>query len=108
MCARLVSRVQIKRKIMDYELTKELERADFPNVEYGYHPSFEELIEACGDHFTLRTRDDIPQQLRGGMVWQAHKEIVEPWKSWSCSRKNPVEAVARLWLAIHGKEDASA
>jgi hypothetical protein len=80
---------------MDYELAKELKEAGYPikkQLITRYNrdiavPTLEELIEACGPKFmTLRLRHDSQ--------WEVNGEII-------C--RTPIEAVARLWLALHSK-----
>ena len=90
---------------MDYDLAESLMDAGFPQIGKGsligpmnklvwrsgdrvYVPTLEELIEACGDGF---------ESLERGM------------NTWFCNDTflydgtTPVEAVARLWLALNRK-----
>lgn len=54
-------------------------------------PTLEELIEACGDklHFITRVHDDIWEAGARDSFYDAG------------SGKTPIEAVARLWLALN-------
>ena len=105
---------------MNYELAKELNDAGFPqpkrwgtvlenctcgSSEYMsgnkvhapnsdcllIEPNLEELIEACGDklHFITRVHDDIWEAGARDSFYDAG------------SGKTPIEAVARLWLALN-------
>lgn len=100
---------------MDYTLTKELKHAGFPLYEIpepyntngerlfifningvSYRiPTLEELIEACGDRFGGLTRMIL---------------VVEEWTAHDTDDINidahgitPIEAVAKLWLALNKK-----
>lgn len=94
------------KKVMDYELTKQLKEAGFPQKGGSgrwatnctdtkcqkYIPTLSELIESCGDGFfslskhigfwSARTKQDC----RG-----------LPWAAWE---KTPEEAVAGLYLKL--------
>lgn len=99
---------------MNYELALELKNSGFPqegdrpgDVVSGlvnedgsmgrlYYPILEELIEACGDGvFTLGRFKDFDEE--GNMGWIATSRLT-PSRS-----KTPIEAVARLWLALNKK-----
>jgi hypothetical protein len=88
---------------VQYELAKELEEAGFPQAGKGswmsdpdaviardrvYVPTLEELIEARGTQF-----EELRQTPPG---WVAGRS---PYGR-TCHGKTPVEAVARLWLAL--------
>ncbi len=76
-----------------------------------YCPTLEELIEACGQHF---------YSLRYGYIsgmgdifhWVAHSHSVDAYSVSALNAaakegfigKNPTEAVAMLYLALHGKK----
>jgi hypothetical protein len=103
---------------MDYALAKQLKDAGFPQKEDGtqlfaygvnlgmsqkqmtaksaYRPTLEELIEACGDKFEVLNRDDDGWYCNN-IVLPEHAH--EPFYSGS----TPIEAVARLWLALNTK-----
>ena len=95
-------------QMMDNELAKELKEAGFPQaihynsggvadyLETGANgrthivsiPTLEELIEACGADFRLVERASyVPFLARDRQIVQATGE-------------SPIEAVARLWLAL--------
>lgn len=102
---------------MNYELAKELKKADWPFVEIkpGMHqcreyvdfnpegdpkigpqhfflPTLSELIEACGEKFFSLSRH--------ANVWQTN------WRDGfggDTAGSTPEEAVARLWLALNNK-----
>ena len=97
-------------QMMDNELAKELKQAGFPQtVHYDGRgvadyletdangricivsvPTLEELIEACGTAFQSVERvSHAPFLARG-------REILQT------TGQTPIEAVARLWLALHG------
>ena len=91
---------------MGYELAKLLEQAGWPQAGSGvwvvdpdsligrhrvYVPRLEELIEACGNRFEeLR---QVPEPNGGWIARSSSPERVGRGNS-------PVEAVARLWLAL--------
>ena len=97
---------------MNYELTKELKEAGFPQggdgEYYGgpctiptaesmtYIPTLSELIDACGEavHFIL---------MKAGNMWQAGKgdNVLQGVTAYGST---PEEAVARLWLAFNRNE----
>jgi hypothetical protein len=95
---------------IDYKLANELKQAGFPqggkgrwlvNPEWivartadrAYAPTLEELIEACSEHFAW-----LGRSVRGG-VWTA-QDFNHADKKSRGQGTNPVEAVARLWLAL--------
>lgn len=112
--------------MIDYKLAKELREAGFPQgwregmsyydrncvyvasgcSEYNHDldvgwkiPTLEELIKACGERFyNLIQSDD---------VWIAASVEEEEKDKWifsgSETGKTPIEAVARLWLALNKK-----
>ena len=93
---------------MDYQLAEQLRSSGFPQTGGGRHigaptavvwrasdlvyvPALEELIAACGDHFGEIARlldGNFQAASRDGRLRQAGR--------------SPTEAVARLWLAVHG------
>ena len=95
--------------MMDNELAKELKEAGFPqSIHYNERgvadyletdangkthivsiPTLEELIEACGAAFHSVGRVSYTPFLARGQIVQA-------------TGQTPIEAVARLWLALHG------
>jgi hypothetical protein len=93
---------------MSYELAKQLKDAGYPFVRgENYHtmrhgevelpfPMLRELILKCGDEFGALIK--IPSG------WRATCAV----SSLETEGKYPEEAVARLWLALHGNGDASA
>lgn len=113
---------------MKYELAKELREAGFPQkhgiylCEHGqanfgpinchctpsYIPKLEEIIEACPNMYDIRKT--APE--RGSM---RARWIAEAWAYQMDSTSYPVqaigstptEAVARLWLALTKKNDAT-
>ena len=97
-------------QMMDNELAKELKQAGFPqSIHYNERgvadyletdangkthivsvPTLEELIEACGVAFhSVERVSYAPFLARGRQIMQA-------------TGQTPTEAVARLWLALHG------
>lgn len=101
-----------KEERMNYELAKKLKDAGWMFPEHAflegpndtewfderYVPILEELIEACGDEITSLYRAD---RLPEGRVWVAK----------CCDKEThvgidvaPLEAVARLYLALHASE----
>lgn len=86
---------------MDYNLAKQLKDTGFPQMDGRYLnngevyvPTLEELIEACGDGFqTLERYKGVPDR------WQANT-----LKQKSFLGATPVEAVAKLWLALNPKK----
>lgn len=104
---------------MNYEIAKKLKRAGFPQEYFGGHyidsnnkytnpkmhleglpgtdgqtyvPTLEELIEACGDDFhSLQKKDTI---------WCSFAKASVTLDCFVGS--TPLEAVANLWLALHG------
>ena len=111
---------------MDHELLKELKEAGFPakhaniaelkvdgdgaaSVKDGFFPpTLEKLIEACGDcrSFHLKFCKSCGEGQKP--TWHAVLQIGDmPDHDWT-SASTPIEAVARLWLALHANGDASA
>ena len=112
---------------MNYKLAKELKDAGFPQksepviqqevgimyTEPCYLPSLSELIEACepgkGDEFYLR----ICHEWEAGYIYHGY---FEGWNNMPREKDGyvdidvketggtPEEAVAKLWLRLHGKE----
>ena len=97
-------------QMMDNELAKELKQAGFPqSVHYNERgvadfletdangkthivsvPTLEELVEACGIDFQSVERFSYaPFLARGRQIMQT-------------TGQTPTEAVARLWLTLHG------
>ncbi len=91
---------------MDYELAKALKDAGFPQIgrgtrvpppdmivahrdDFAYVPTLEQLIEACGEEFLSLTQRDNAD-------WSS--ESVE-YRTLNAA--TPIEAVARLWLALN-------
>jgi hypothetical protein len=87
---------------MDYELARELKQAGYPikkQLITRYNrdiavPTLEELIEACGDRFGALVH-------HGG--WEARSDWSEQDRGIAATGSTPIEAVARLWLALHSK-----
>jgi hypothetical protein len=106
---------------MTYELARQLKDAGFPQGltehQYGWieahqafeldngdmtvgvsAPTLEELIEACGEKFENLTQGTY----RGKRQW---------WVNWEQGGEpeavgfTPIEAVAKLWLALNGKPE---
>ena len=65
--------------------------------EWVYAPTLEELLQACGDRFWSLERDLDPDE-----IWGAYptNEIGDGPPTFGST---PIEAVARLWLALHSK-----
>lgn len=104
---------------MNYELCEQLFDAGFPKgsyfierpdswinpdnelrdwwngPEYMYVPLLEELIEACGEGFKNLSR--------GLGVWEAEGHIYIDEVAQCFLGSTPTEAVAMLYLALHGK-----
>ena len=101
---------------MTYELAKELKDAGFPQTadyggdeygnEFNYHrdtpqpehvrfPTLSELIEACGKHaqFKLSYKEALNKNWRAGVYDQG---------AIYGDGSTPEEAVAKLWIALHG------
>jgi len=109
---------------MNYELTKELKEAGFPQgctgngyfvdnqgVEYkggehwkqfNYVPTLSELIEACGaDDICLSREDGTWKAMYGN---SSEVAVLNEWDGDYCATGNSIEeAVARLWLALNKK-----
>lgn len=83
---------------MKYELVKQLEAAGYP-VSTPNVPTLEELIEACGENFSSLNKYEN--------VWDAESspQLVADIGAWSGS--TPTEAVARLYLALYNKGNAT-
>jgi hypothetical protein len=111
---------------MDHALAKQLKDAGFPQIGSGkwqfahssgftlkapykgderdliYHPTLEELIEACGGDFGELERDfdDEPK-----WIWRAVSDA--PYNADGAFHtgegSTPTESVARLWLALNAK-----
>lgn len=92
---------------MNYELAKELVDAGFglprtggwftgQNGESECAPSLEELIEACGDEFIELEKIRNDWWCKG--MWEKCGEGECP--KYDIKGSSPVEAVARLWLAL--------
>jgi hypothetical protein len=87
---------------MDYELAKQLKEAGYPikkQLITRYNrdiaaPTLEELIEACGDRFGALIRHGN---------WEARSDWSEQDRGISATGSTAIEAVARLWLALHSK-----
>jgi hypothetical protein len=117
---------------MDHELAKQLKDAGFPQMATGdgyfaegesgfslgepyqsrnvYYPTLEELIEACGQGFRALLYED-PTGLWTALAMTDYKplrvELEELHKTQARgSGSSPTEAVARLWLALHGGTSA--
>jgi hypothetical protein len=114
---------------MDYELAKKLKDAGFPqtgkgSIELGYpepkvnsytkttpiikepldevyHPTLEELIEACGDKFHHLVHEKNTVSLD---EWCASDGSFV-WKVDACWGMTPSGAVAKLWLALNAKKE---
>jgi hypothetical protein len=103
--------------MLSYELAKALHDAGFPQSgsgtrvappdmlvarrhHFAYVPTLEEVIEACGEKFGYLSRDWLDEN---GRFWCAvdrgHEETVPP--RIKRTGATPVEAVARLWLALN-------
>jgi len=94
---------------MNYELVKELKDAGFPfdfteskmgDDTYTF-PNLSELIDACGDGFSLYKR---PKN-KGWCAWliNTSPDMSEPHHELKEYGKTHKIAVARLWLAINKK-----
>ena len=102
---------------MDYKLAKELKEAGFPQRQhvngrvatecgeivkagnFAYATTLEELIEACGKVRFVSLESCIPNEL---CSWRATGLNNEP-NEIATTGDTPVEAVARLWLALNKK-----
>jgi hypothetical protein len=93
----------IDRPLMiSYELAQELKAAGYPikkQLITRYQrdiavPTLEELIEACGDRFGALIRHGR---------WEARSDWSEQDRGISAAGSTAIEAVARLWLALHAK-----
>jgi len=97
---------------MKNELAKKLKDAGFPfrprvaevNIfppETFYIPTLEELIEACGENFHCLVFTNNGGVDSDEKFWSAGtSSVVKDWVNGS----TPLEAVANLYLALHGKE----
>ena len=118
---------------MTYELAKKLKNAGFLQKvqgsvicednhkrydeyvncekEHPYSPTLSELIEACGDKFVLHSphsKDVNEECWNAGDKWWAVKQGVEnnpnaEYGTIMVQGDTPEEAVANLWLKLHGK-----
>ena len=94
--------------MIDYKLAKELKDAGFPvqehdddgiNLDYPFHITLSELIEACGEDFYCLM---VPMQAHNfgtKRIWHAsslHKGL-------GMDGETPEEAVAKLWLELNKK-----
>lgn len=73
--------------------TREAQEAAFKEGNFAYIPTLEELIESCGDDFETLVR-------YGDGTWRAYRrEGSEDLQD--VPYRTPLEAVARLWLALN-------
>ena len=96
---------------MDYELARQLKDGGFPSKypivlptkEYKTHsyPKLEELIDACGSHFS----NLIYGYLSGTFRAYGFSDLTEGRDDEVCSDwcKTPTEAMAKLWLELNKK-----
>jgi hypothetical protein len=110
---------------ISYELANELKNAGFPMQKlsdwnmvqcpfnwghFNYNgtpyilPALSELIESCGDKFSVLNKGNSRTQHWGGR-WHASSQEDDLVDSIHVFGTTPEEAVARLWLAINSKED---
>jgi hypothetical protein len=102
---------------MNYALAKQLKDAGFPFIVmerehqilhvscvklgdiWYLSPDLEKLIDACGDPVYLSC-----EIVEGRRICVAAREL-KPNGEWikSCGGSTPIEAAARLWLALHAK-----
>jgi hypothetical protein len=102
--------------MISYELAKALKEAGFPGLKsidyltqagiasFSGGPTLEELIEACVK--LSQTRDFHLERNGLGDDWGASVDCFA--ENEYISGKTPIEAVARLWLALYGNTGASA
>jgi hypothetical protein len=103
---------------MNYELLAKLRDAGFPQKEgsldrmaedapgdippyrWAYYPTLEELLEACGDKFYNLKKSF------GGNHWDAASlmPVTATDEQIIALGPTPIEAVARLWLALNPKK----
>jgi hypothetical protein len=119
-------------KIMNYELAKKLKDAGFNQKGNGYYdclcddymgcgidpktdelyeecpkgtevyfPILSELIEGCGESFSWLIKT-IPEYSDINGKWVAQEIAHRDRESYKCSGNTPEEAVANLWLQLHG------
>lgn len=114
---------------MNFELAKELKDAGFPHTESGkyidqhnyillhssgqlgtandwcYVPTLSELIEACGEEFMLTNECGMWEawsNIGAKNTWPAR--LGETGAEHQYEGSTPIEAVARLWLALNKHE----
>jgi hypothetical protein len=105
---------------MIYDVAKRLKEEGFPQGGSGswigppsnlvwlsgqrvYVPTFEELLAACGDVVQALTHE----RSQAGDEWVA-SSFDATGSGVKCARApNPIEAVARLWLAVHANSRAT-
>jgi len=105
---------QHKRSV--FEFNKEWYFSKKGQEEIVYIPTLSELIEACGEGFAILTKyavggwgasnDYQEDDYKVGECSECHREQLvdgDEWKRYS--GKSPTEAVARLWLALHDKDN---
>lgn len=96
-----------------YELAKRLRDAGFPGSErWGENggkmmvdifdvPTLEELIEACGERYTLLKRERDGHWRATGAIRASQKR--ERFREVHLYGSTPEEAIAMLWLALNKK-----
>lgn len=105
---------------MNYELAKKLKEAGFPqrfSVMEGYYyemsgqtlptvknPTLSELIEACGEDFTMLSKDKKIWYAHGitSRAYEPNGDIEDEYMD-TFDGRTPEEAVAKLWLALNKK-----
>lgn len=111
----------------DYDLAQQLKEAGFPQPvigqgagtgsddddmgdgsyltdgsKYAYAPTLEELMEACGKDFVLEcVASGGLHPWTAGVFVDREGEIER-----SQTAETAIEAVAKLWLALHGKQQS--
>lgn len=99
---------------MNYELAKELLDAEFPGMHAGSVgnmldsrdkrirgvPTLSELIEACGDGLVCLKRGD-----KGWSAYSDNTDFPDGNRLEACNWPDPETATAKLWLALHKKDD---
>lgn len=70
--------------------SKEGKTGFFTRTDFCRTPSLSEIIESCGDRFHFLSKDKD--------TWRAVAGV-----KFAVTGKNPIEAVANLWLAINTK-----
>lgn len=116
---------------MNYELAKKLkdggfkfrecdvyydecdqEVLEFDGSSTPFHfPSLSELIEACGDNFTLMGPGNSVESVAESDFGLVKKSdiVLRDWNAWNIEKQiqtigsTPEEAVANLWLALNAK-----